>query len=81
LVSSEFGSTSVRSRASWSPGTVVLRPHPGQGNPAQFTHDDGAVSARPAEELNDRMRLAPPTSYHKLVAVPIATGYPARQTC
>ena len=50
----------------------MVSPHPGQGNPAQFTQGEGVVSARPAAELNDLIALAPPTSYHRLVAASLS---------
>src|ERR1700733_2620493 len=42
------GATSCFSRLSWSCGTVVVRPQPGQANPAHVTHADGAVPLSPA---------------------------------
>ena len=71
-MSSELGVTSCLSRAIWSSGVVVVSPHPGQENPGQTTHDDGAVWVRPALVLNERIRAAPPTSYHKLVAAALS---------
>ena len=36
----------------------MVSPHPGQGNPGQFTQDEGEVSARPAVALNERILAA-----------------------
>jgi hypothetical protein len=61
FVRSRLGPASWRSSAIWSVGMVVVRPHPGHGNPAHSTHADGEVSSRPAAALNDRIAFAPPT--------------------
>ena len=72
LVSSELGVTSCLSRAIWSSGVVVVSPQPGQANPGQTTHDDGAVWVRPARALNERILAGPPTAYHRLVAASLS---------
>src|SRR5690348_8111654 len=59
-------------QAIWSSGVVVVSPQPGQANPGQTTHDDGAVWVRPALALNERMLAAPPTAYHRLVAASLS---------
>src|SRR5262249_20930289 len=74
LVSCEPGVTSCLSRAIWLSGVVVVSPQPGQANPGQTTHDDGAVWVSPALALNERILAAPPTSYHRLVAAPAVTS-------
>src|SRR2546429_428240 len=71
-VSTELGVTSCLSRAIWSSGVVVVSPQPGQANPGQTTHDDGAVWVRPALALNERILAAPPTAYHRLVAASLS---------
>ena len=71
-VSSELDVTSCLSRAIWSSGVVVVSPQPGQANPGQTTHDDGAVRVRPARALNERILAAPPTAYHRLVAASLS---------
>ena len=71
-MSTELGVINCLSSAIWSSGVVVVSPHPGQENPGQTTHDEGAVSVRPALALNERMLPAPPTSYHRLVAAALS---------
>jgi hypothetical protein len=70
--STELGVTNCLSRAIWSSGVVVVSPQPGQANPGQTTHDDGAVWVRPALALNERILAAPPTAYHRLVAASLS---------
>ena len=64
--------TNCLSKAIWSSGVVVVSPQPGQANPGQITHDDGAVRVRPALALNERIPAAPPTAYHRLVAAALS---------
>src|ERR1700759_3172418 len=59
-VSRVVGLISSRSRASWSRGVVVLRPHPGQGKSGHCTQDEGSVWGSPAEGLNDAIWDGPP---------------------
>ena len=68
MLSSPPGTAIWRSSAIWSAGVVVVRPHPGQANPAHSTHGDGVVSARPAFASNERIPPAPPTASHRSVA-------------
>src|SRR4029077_17204459 len=63
---------SCLSKAIWSSGVVVVSPHPGQPNPGQTTQEDGTVWVSPARALNERIRAAPPTSYHRLVAASLS---------
>ena len=71
-VSRALGSTTSRSRAIWSAGVVVVRPHPGQANPGQSTQAEGSVCVRPAAALNDWIRPGPPTAFHRLVAAELS---------
>src|SRR6201995_829840 len=71
-VSRVLGLISSRSRASWSVGVVVLRPHPGHGKSGHCTHDEGSVWVSPAEVLNDAISDEPPTASQRLVAASLS---------
>ena len=71
-VNSLFGCASKRSRVIWSTGVVVVRPHPGQGNPGHSTHAEGVVLVSPAVASNEPSPDVPPASSQRFVAASLS---------